>query len=73
MLLIRVVEQETEQTWFQLKKIFSTLQVGIHKTLQGDIWQTGQIRPEMADLLKTLNIKSPAEILDFPTPPIDDR
>ena len=73
MLLIRVVEQETEQTWFQLKKIFSTLQVGIHKTLQGDIWQTGQIRPEMATLFKMLNIKGPAKILDFPTPPIDEQ
>jgi transposase len=73
MLLIRIVEQETNQTWFQLKKIFSTLQVGIHKTLQGEIWQTGRIRPEMVSLFKTLSIKDPAKILDFPTPPIDEQ
>ena len=29
MLLIRVTENEVQQTWFQLKKILSTIQVGI--------------------------------------------
>ena len=68
MLLIRIVEQEAGQTWFQLKKTLSTLQVGIFKTLEGDICQTGQIRKEMAEVFKALKIKSPAKFLDFPKP-----
>ncbi len=68
MLLIRIAEQETGQTWFQLKKHLSTLQAGLFKTLEGDICQTGQINEELADVFKALNIKSPAKFLDFPKP-----
>lgn len=68
MLLIRIAEQETGQTWFQLKKHLSTLQVGLFKTLEGDICQTGQIRKELAAVFKALDIKSPAKFLDFPKP-----
>jgi len=68
MLLIRIAEQETNTTWFNLKKTFSTLQVGLLKTLEGDIWQTGHIQKELASVFETLNIKEPARFLDFPTP-----
>lgn len=68
MLLIRIAEQETDQTWFQLKKTLSTLQVGIFKTLEGDIWQTGQIRKELANVFDALDIKCPAKFLEFPRP-----
>jgi len=72
MLLIRVAEQETGQTWFQLKKTLSTLQVGIHKTQAGEVWQTGEVRPEMASILKALDVKQPPKYLDFPTPLRED-
>ena len=68
MLLIRIAEQETDTTWFNLKKTLSTLQVGILKTLEGDIWQTGQIQKETARVFKALKIKEPATFLDFPVP-----
>jgi transposase len=68
MLMIRIIEQETNQTWFQLKKIFATLQIGLFKTMEGDILQTGQIRKELASVFKVLNIKSPARFLDLPKP-----
>ena len=68
MLLIRIAEQETDTTWFNLKKTLSTLQVGILKTLEGDIWQTGQIQKETARVFKALKIKEPATFLDFPAP-----
>ncbi len=68
MLLIRIAEQETDTTWFNLKKTLSTLQVGILKTLEGDILQTGQIQKETARVFKALKIKEPATFLDFPVP-----
>ena len=34
MLLIRIADQETVQSWFQIKKSLSTLQVGMFKTLE---------------------------------------
>jgi transposase len=68
MLLIRIAEQETGQTWFQTKKALSTLQVGMFKTLEGDIWQTGQIRKETAAIFDALKVKMPAKYLDFPKP-----
>lgn len=68
MLLIRIAEQETDTTWFNLKKTLSTLQVGILKTLEGDILQTGQIQKEAALVFEALKIKGPATFLDFPAP-----
>lgn len=68
MLLIRIAEQETDTTWFNLKKTLSTLQVGILKTLEGDILQTGQIQKEAALVFEALKIKEPATFLDFPAP-----
>ena len=66
MLQIRIAEQETGQTRFQIKKALSTLQVGMFKTLEGDIWQTGQIRKETAAIFDALKDKMPARYLDFP-------
>ena len=68
MLLIRIADQETGQTWFQIKKALSTLQEGMIKTLEGDIWQTEQIRKETAAIFDALKVKMPAKYLDFPKP-----
>ena len=68
MLLIRIAEQETDTTWFNLKKTLSTLQVGILKTIAGDILQTGQIQKEAARVFEALKIKEPATFLDLPVP-----
>ena len=66
MLLIRVAERETQRTWFQTKKILGTLQLGICKTRDGDICQTGEIQKEMRELFSTLKIKPPAKYLNMP-------
>lgn len=68
MLLIRVAEDATGKTWFQMKKTLSTLQVGIHKTLQGEVWQTGSLRPEVKKLMSILKVAPPPKFLEFPTP-----
>jgi hypothetical protein len=38
------------------------------KTLEGDIWQTGQIPKETAAIFDALEVKMPAKYLDFPKP-----
>ena len=68
MLEIRIAGRETGYTWFQTKKALSTLQVGMFKTLEGDIWQTGQVPKETSDIFDTLKVKMPAKYLDFPKP-----
>lgn len=68
MLLIRVAENEAGQTWFQMKKLFSSLQVGIHKTGAGEVWQTSSIRPEQQALMDKLKVNAPPRFVEFHTP-----
>jgi hypothetical protein len=59
MMLIRVIETETVLTWRQMKKRFTTLQVGIHRTEAGEFWQTNALKPEFKKLFETLKLKLP--------------
>ncbi|MCL4516314.1 MAG: transposase [Firmicutes bacterium] len=59
MLLIRVAENETGQTWHEMKKALATLQVGIHRTRSGEIWQTNMADTEQQKLFETLKLKPP--------------
>jgi transposase len=40
MLLIRVTENEVQKTWFQLKKLLSTIQAGIMQLPEGKVQQS---------------------------------
>ena len=66
MLLIRVAENETNDTWFQMKKVLGSLHVGILDTREGQVWQTGKLSEEMQTVLSTLKVKEPAKYLDMP-------
>ena len=59
MLLIRVAENETGQTWRSMRKELAGLQMGIHQTPSGEVWQTNPLQPEVKKLLEQLKIKSP--------------
>lgn len=59
MLLIRVTENETQQTWFQLKKILSTIQVGILQLPEGKIHQSNSLNKEQKALFKGLKLDLP--------------
>jgi len=59
MLLIRVAEDETGQTWRQMKKNLDTLEIGIHRTSSGEVWQTNAVRAEVKNLLERLKLKLP--------------
>jgi len=67
MLLIRVAENETGQTWFQMKKSLATLQVGIHRTRNGEVWQTSPTSAEVKALFEALKLKAPAKYLQMPS------
>ena len=69
MLLIRIAEDKTNLTWFQMKKTLSTLQAGLLRTEGGAVCQSGMVRPELDDLLNQLGMKPPPKFLDFPIPP----
>ena len=62
MLLIRVVENQTGETWRQMQKIFSSVQVGIHSTDTGEIWQTSPVNKEAKRLFEALNLNLPPKI-----------
>jgi hypothetical protein len=59
MLMIRVAENETEQTWQKMRKDLASLQAGIHRTSSGEVWQTNPLRAEVKQLLERLKIKPP--------------
>ncbi|MCL4515692.1 MAG: IS1634 family transposase [Firmicutes bacterium] len=68
MLLIRVAENETEQTWHEMKKALSTLHVGGHRTHSGEVWQTNPADAEQKKLFETLQLKPPPRYYSISTP-----
>jgi len=67
MLLIRIAENETNMTWFQMKKELATLEVGIHRTRSGEVWQTSPVSASVKELFQTLQLKTPARYLQIPS------
>ena len=59
MLLIRVAENETGLTWRKMKKELGTLQVAVHRTASGEVWQTNGLRSEAKSILERLKINPP--------------
>jgi len=52
MLLIRAAENESGRTWFQMQKTLDTLQVGIHRTRAGEVWQANNPSDELKELFE---------------------
>jgi transposase len=59
MLMIRVAENETGETWRNMRKDLGDLQIGIHRTADGEVWQTNPLRSAVKQLLDRLKIKPP--------------
>ncbi len=68
MLLICVAENESGQTWFQIKKALDKLQVGIHRTRAGEVWQANNPNAELKELFERLKLKIPPKTLSLPRP-----
>jgi len=68
LLLIRVAENESGQSWHQLKRIFQPLFVGFHNTQHGPITQTNKLTDEQKHVLDAIKVKRPKRYLEVPTP-----
>jgi transposase len=67
MLMIRIAEQESQMTWFQMKKIFNKLHLGTLETPQGTIRQRSELKPDLQKLFNALQIDSPKKVMQIET------
>lgn len=67
MLLIRLAENETGQTWHQMRQHLRRLEVGIHQTRTGEVWQSNRPTEELEGLFQALKLKLPPRYLAIPT------
>jgi transposase len=65
LLLIRVAETTTGATWHQMKQASDTMQVGIHSTDCGEVWQTTTPSEVQKDFLQKLQLEAPSRYLDI--------
>lgn len=68
LLLIRIAETETSQTWFRMKQILQPLKMGIHRTHSGEIWQTSPLSADQRELFGKLKLNLPPRYYRLPTP-----
>ena len=66
MLLIRVAENEAGQTWHRIHRQLRRLEVGIHQTRSGEVWQTNRPTDDLERLFDTLDFKLPPRYLAIP-------
>jgi len=68
LLLIRIAESESGETWHNLKKVFRPLLVANHQTQHGTISQTNKLTDEQKRVLDALQVKPPKRYLALPAP-----
>lgn len=68
LLLIRIAENETGQSWHHIKKSFHQLFASFHSTPAGRITQTNKLTSEQKRVLDALKLKPPKSYLEVPTP-----
>jgi len=68
LLLIRIAENETGESWQQLKRILRPLLVADYQTQHGIISQTNKVTSEQKRVLDALQLKAPKRYLAMPTP-----
>jgi transposase len=67
LLLIRIAENETGKTWHEIKKAILGLEVGIHTTSSGEVWQTTPVTRAQKEVFGRLGIKTPPTYLHIQT------
>jgi hypothetical protein len=65
LLLIRVMENQTGQTWVKMRRSLSRIQATGIKTTSGSMTKTSILNPALKQLFKDLKIKEPPRILDL--------
>ena len=66
LLLIRVIENQTNDTWGNLKQTLHGLMAGQHRTQHGVLTQTSTLAKSVKGVLDALRIKPPKRFLDIP-------
>ncbi|MGA2160437.1 MAG: IS1634 family transposase [Dehalococcoidia bacterium] len=64
LLLVRVIENQTGESWTKLRRVLSRIQVAELKTSSGSITKTSTLNPALKQLFKALEIPEPPRILD---------
>ncbi|WRP18816.1 hypothetical protein U7230_07440 [Carboxydochorda subterranea] len=59
LLMIRVAENETGQTWRQMWDLVAPIDVGRHVTAHGEVWQVRPLTEEQKALLRALQVERP--------------
>ena len=65
LLLIRVAEQESGQNWLQIKRQLENLQLGHHKSREGEFGLTSPLSPAQVALFKKLSLDPPPRRFQF--------
>ena len=68
LLLIRIAENESGETWHQLRMILRPLLVGYHATQHGNIAQTNTLTSDQKRVLNAVRVKPPKRYLEVPSP-----
>ena len=68
LLLIRVAENGTGDTWRNLKRTLSSLQMGIHRTRSGEVWQASRPPADQSRIFEALGVAPPPRYYALPTP-----
>jgi len=68
LLLIRVIENATHDTWGNLKQDLWALMAGQHRSQHGIITQTSTLTKSVKSVLDALDLKPPKRFLDLPKP-----
>jgi transposase len=68
LLLIRLIETRTNQTWHQVMKTMRPLSVAIQQSPYGLVLQTNRVNSDQKRVLEALELKPPKRFLQLPTP-----
>ncbi len=68
LLLIRVAENATKETWHNLKRTLGSLQMGIHRTRSGEVWQATRPTADQNSVFEALGVAPPPRYYALPRP-----
>jgi hypothetical protein len=61
-------ENETGETWYNLRRTLGSLKVGIHGTRSGQVWQTSPSTADQTRAFQTLGVAPPPRYYSLPKP-----
>ncbi|QDI90161.1 IS1634 family transposase [Salicibibacter halophilus] len=65
LLLIRVAEVQTKQTWRTIRKTMNQMHLGHYSSEKGDFQQRTEITHEQRQILSTLGLEAPPKVFDI--------